>query len=76
MALQIPQEKLLVAFERALVDIINMVGVDINRACHDQYYQQLLPFISGLGPRKAKLLVTKVTALVCLPRLESVNAVS
>ncbi|KAG6917973.1 hypothetical protein DXG01_017157 [Tephrocybe rancida] len=50
----IPKEKLLSAFERALVDVTNAVGVDINRAVADPYYQHLLPFVCGLGPRKAQ----------------------
>ncbi|KAG5645250.1 hypothetical protein DXG03_006667 [Asterophora parasitica] len=56
----IPKEKLLVAFERSLVDVVNKVGVDINRAVADPYYQHLLPFVCGLGPRKAQLLVKKI----------------
>lgn len=51
-------------FERALVDITNKVGVDINRAVTDSYYQHLLPFVCGLGPRKAQALVKKIGALV------------
>lgn len=53
------------AFERALVDVTNKVGVDINRAVADSYYQHLLPFVCGLGPRKAQVLVKKIGSLVC-----------
>ena len=60
----IPREKLLTALERVLVDITNYVGVDINRAVHDTYYQQLLPFVCGFGPRKAQLLVKKIASMV------------
>ncbi|KAF8625819.1 hypothetical protein AX15_005199 [Amanita polypyramis BW_CC] len=56
----IPRDKLFTAFERVLVDVINKVGVDINRAVADSYYQHLLPFICGLGPRKAQTLVKKI----------------
>ncbi|KAF9454548.1 transcription elongation factor SPT6 [Macrolepiota fuliginosa MF-IS2] len=59
----VPVEKLLMVFERALVDVTNKVGVDINRAVTDSYYQHLLPFICGLGPRKAQALVKKIGAL-------------
>lgn len=52
-------------FERALVDVTNKVGADINRAVTDGYYQHLLPFVCGLGPRKAQALVKKIGALVC-----------
>ncbi|KAH7913720.1 SH2 domain-containing protein [Hygrophoropsis aurantiaca] len=59
----IPKEKLLSALERALVDVTNTVGVDINRAVNDSYYQNLLPFVCGLGPRKAQVLVKKIAAI-------------
>ena len=49
-----------------LVDIMNKVGVEINRAVADPYYQHLLPFVCGLGPRKADvLLVKKIGSQVC-----------
>lgn len=35
---QIPRKKLLVALERALVNIVNPVGTDINCAIADTYY--------------------------------------
>ncbi len=63
-AFQVPREKLLTAFERVLVDITNKVGVDINRAVADSYYQNLLPFVCGLGPRKAQSLIKKIGGMV------------
>lgn len=51
------------AFEQVLVDVTNAVGVNINRAVSDPYYQHLLPFVCGLGPRKAQALVAKITAI-------------
>ncbi|KAF8636737.1 hypothetical protein AX17_003540 [Amanita inopinata Kibby_2008] len=59
----VPREKLLTAFERVLVDVTNKVGVDVNRAVADSYYRHLLPFVCGLGPRKAQSLVMKIGAL-------------
>ncbi|KAL4067952.1 SH2 domain-containing protein, partial [Scleroderma citrinum] len=59
----IPKEKLLIALERVLVDVTNRVGVEINRAVTDSYYQRLLPFVCGLGPRKANALVRKIAGL-------------
>ncbi|KAF8447735.1 SH2 domain-containing protein [Boletus edulis BED1] len=59
----IPQEKLLSALERALVDVTNKIGVDINRAVTDSYYQHLLPFVCGLGPRKAQALTRKIASI-------------
>ncbi|KAK4053287.1 Transcription elongation factor spt6 [Microbotryomycetes sp. JL221] len=50
--------------ERALIEIVNNVGVDINRAVRNQYYAALLPFVSGLGPRKADYLLKTVTRKV------------
>lgn len=55
---------MLSALERTLVNITNKVGVDINRAITDTYYQHLLPFVCGLGPRKAQVLVKKISAMV------------
>jgi len=60
----IPREKLFVALERVLVDCVNRVGVDVNRAVTDPYYQHLLPYVCGLGPRKAQALVKKIGSLV------------
>ena len=51
--------------ERVIVDAVNKVGVDINRAVTDSYYQHLLQFVSGLCPRKAQLLVKKISSMVC-----------
>ncbi|KAJ7709827.1 transcription elongation factor SPT6 [Mycena rosella] len=56
----IPPEKLLFTFERIIIDVVNKVGVDINRAVGDSYYQTLLPFVCGLGPRKAIHLVKMI----------------
>ncbi|KAI0647073.1 transcription elongation factor Spt6 [Trametes meyenii] len=59
----IPKDKLLTALERVLVDIVNKVGVDINRAVTDSYYQHLLRYVCGLGPRKAQVLVKKIASM-------------
>lgn len=59
----ISKEKLYSALERVLVDVTNKVGVNINRAVADEYYQHLLPFVCGLGPRKAQAMVKKIVAL-------------
>ncbi|GES65543.1 transcription elongation factor spt6 [Aspergillus terreus] len=49
----ISQDLLLKQLETALVDIVNMVGVDINEAVIDTATANLLPYVCGLGPRKA-----------------------
>lgn len=71
---KIPTAKLLAALERTLVDITNRVGVDINRAVADPYYQHLLPFVCGLGPRKAQVLVKKIASMVSVPSLHLCNS--
>ncbi|KAL4894312.1 SH2 domain-containing protein [Aspergillus ambiguus] len=49
----ISQDLLMKQLETALVDIVNMVGVDINEAVIDTATANLLPYVCGLGPRKA-----------------------
>lgn len=61
--MQVPQEKLLLALERALVDVVNKVGVEINKAVRDPYYASLLPFVCGFGPRKAEAAIKKIQGL-------------
>lgn len=56
----LPKETLQLYLERALVNIVNAVGVDINRAVNDHYYQHLLQYVCGLGPRKAQKLIKSI----------------
>lgn len=56
----VPEEKLLKQLESALVDMVNLVGVEINEAVSDSYTANLLPYICGLGPRKATQLVKTI----------------
>ena len=49
----IPEEKLLKYLETSMVDMVNLTGVEINDAVSDSYTANLLPYVSGLGPRKA-----------------------
>ncbi|CCO27990.1 Transcription elongation factor SPT6 AltName: Full=Chromatin elongation factor SPT6 [Rhizoctonia solani AG-1 IB] len=56
----IPKDKLLVALERGIVNVVNNVGVDINRAVNDPYHRALLPYVAGLGPRKSEALIKKL----------------
>ncbi|MBW0479878.1 hypothetical protein O181_019593 [Austropuccinia psidii MF-1] len=58
----LPKETLELHLERALVNIVNSVGVDINKAVNDPYYQHLLPYVCGLGPRKAQKLIKLINA--------------
>jgi len=56
----VPEERVLKALETAIVDMVNLCGVDINAAISDSYVANLLPYISGLGPRKANQLIKVV----------------
>ncbi|TVY84007.1 Transcription elongation factor SPT6 [Lachnellula suecica] len=49
----LPEEKLRKQLETAMVDMVNLCGVDINDAIGDSYTAALLPYVCGLGPRKA-----------------------
>jgi len=49
----LPQDKLLRKLETALVDNVSLVGVDVNEAVSDSAVANLLPYVPGLGPRKA-----------------------
>ena len=49
----VPEEKILKQLETAMVDMVNLCGVDINEAVGDSYTANLLPYVCGLGPRKA-----------------------
>lgn len=53
----VPQDKVIKQLETAMVDMVNLCGVDINEAVSDQYTANLLPYICGLGPRKASQLL-------------------
>ncbi|KAL9533186.1 Transcription elongation factor [Sphaerulina musiva] len=57
----LPEDKLRRYLETAMVDIVNLVGVDVNEAVHDSYTANLLPYVCGLGPRKADNLIKAVT---------------
>lgn len=49
----LPSDMFQSAIETAFVDYVNLVGVDINDAVRDSYVANLVPFVCGLGPRKA-----------------------
>ncbi|KAF2475420.1 transcription elongation factor Spt6 [Lindgomyces ingoldianus] len=58
----IPQDKLLERLETAMVDMVNLVGINLPEAYDDPYLSKLLPYICGLGPRKADKLVKAIQA--------------
>ncbi|KAH6665904.1 transcription elongation factor SPT6 [Plectosphaerella plurivora] len=58
----LPQDKLMRHLESAMVDMVNLCGVNINEAVSDPYTANLLPFVSGLGPRKATSVLKAINA--------------
>lgn len=53
----VPWEKIYAQLETAMVDMVNLCGVDINDAVSDSYTANLLEYVCGLGPRKASQLL-------------------
>ena len=67
----IPASELRTRFvDRALLNVTSLVGVDINRAIRNPFYASLLPFICGLGPRKAQLLLRAIPKSISSGYLE------
>lgn len=58
----LPQDKLMKYLDSAMVDTVNMVGVNINDAMTSSYTANLLPYIAGLGPRKATSVIKAINA--------------
>ncbi|TGO11015.1 hypothetical protein BTUL_0119g00150 [Botrytis tulipae] len=58
----LPEDKLRRQLETAMVDMVNLCGVNINEAVNDAYTANLLPFICGLGPRKATAVLKSINA--------------
>lgn len=56
----IPQEKLYDRLETAMVDMVNLVGFNLIDGFDDAYLSKLLPYICGLGPRKADRLIKAI----------------
>jgi len=45
-----------------MVDMVNLCGVNINEAVSDSYTANLLPYVCGLGPRKATAVLKAINA--------------
>jgi transcription elongation factor SPT6 len=58
----LPEDKLRKQLDTAMVDMVNLCGVDINEAIADAYTATLLPFVCGLGPRKATAVLKTINA--------------
>ncbi len=57
----LPQDRLRLHFERCISAVVNDIGVEINQAMTSTYLQAMLPFVAGLGPRKAHALVNAIS---------------
>ncbi|RCI00227.1 Transcription elongation factor spt6, partial [Rhizopus stolonifer] len=58
----IPEDNLLFYLERALISVVNDLGVDINAAIQSPYLASALQYVSGFGPRKAQSILKKIEA--------------
>ncbi|PQE23984.1 Transcription elongation factor SPT6 protein [Rutstroemia sp. NJR-2017a WRK4] len=58
----LPEDKLRRQLETAMVDMVNLCGVNINEAVSDSYTANLLPYVCGLGPRKATAVLKAINA--------------
>jgi len=56
----VPEDKLRRQLDTAMVDMVNLCGVDINEAVTDSYVANLLPYVCGLGPRKATSVIKAI----------------
>ncbi|KAJ2640152.1 Transcription elongation factor spt6 [Coemansia sp. RSA 1286] len=58
----VDQSALLAIVERAYVNVVNRVGVDINVVASHPHMQHVLPYVAGLGPRKAQGILSRIGA--------------
>lgn len=57
----VPETLMNQRFERAFINAISHIGVDINRAVQYPEYSNTLQFVSGLGKRKAANIISKIS---------------
>jgi transcription elongation factor SPT6 len=48
--------------ERQMVTVTNQVGVDLSQLHSQEWRQATLPYVAGLGPRKARALLRTLAA--------------
>ncbi|GAA6054598.1 hypothetical protein JCM3770_000071 [Rhodotorula araucariae] len=58
----VAKDRVVQSLERALIEVTNRVGVDINKAVRNSYYAHLLQYVAGMGPRKSEALLKKIAA--------------
>lgn len=62
---EVPEDARRKVIDQILVTAVSQVGVNLNACVHVDWLAQALPFVPGLGPRKARALV-KVRSLLRL----------
>ncbi|KAJ3014283.1 Transcription elongation factor spt6 [Thoreauomyces humboldtii] len=67
----IAEDKYNWATEKAFVNVVNDVGVDINLAAQHAHRAVVLRFVSGLGPRKAQAFLNKISRSSGAGRLDA-----
>lgn len=56
----VPHDRLYSSLERVMIDVVNLVGIDVNEALSNPRIAHAVQFICGLGPRKAPTVLTKI----------------
>ncbi|KAJ2481900.1 Transcription elongation factor spt6 [Coemansia sp. RSA 2131] len=57
----VDQSLLFIVVERALVNVISKIGVDINDLAQHAHKQPMLQYVSGLGSRKAHAILSRIS---------------
>lgn len=60
----LPEDKLKRAMTRSFMTVIARCGIDINLCLDNEELRSALQFVSGLGPRKASAIISKLNRLV------------
>jgi transcription elongation factor SPT6 len=58
---EVNQSKLIEKLEYKAIEVVNSIGVDINKAFEFIHLRNTLMFVSGLGPRKAQYIIEKIS---------------
>ena len=57
------QARLADGLEEVNIQIVNEIGIDLNLLIDHEHMHSMLQFVSGLGPRKAKRMISKFKGL-------------
>lgn len=57
---EVNQARLMAEYERVAVEVVNLVGVDLNACLRNPCFSKVVQFVCGLGPRKATYLLDKL----------------